>query len=86
MTTCSPTSWRSPNTRGLVDIAEIERNDWNLNIRRYVDNTPDPEPEDVRAHLLGGVPKAEVAARKSLLKKFGVKAELRIPRPRGTLL
>ena len=30
--------------------------DYNLNIRRYVDNTPDPEPEDVKAHLLGGVP------------------------------
>ena len=65
-----------PKYSRLVDIAEIERNDWNLNIRRYVDNTPEPEPEDVRAHLLGGVPKAEVAARKSLLKKFGVKAKL----------
>ncbi|MEZ5059727.1 MAG: type I restriction-modification system subunit M [Saprospiraceae bacterium] len=41
----------------LVDLEEIEANDFNLNIRRYVDNTPDPEPEDVRAHLLGGVPK-----------------------------
>lgn len=60
----------------LVDIAEIKRHDWNLNIRRYVDNTPEPEPEDVRAHLLGGIPKVEVAAKKELLKKFGVKAEL----------
>src|SRR5690606_18893583 len=24
----------------LVELAEIEANDWNLNIRRYVDNTP----------------------------------------------
>jgi type I restriction enzyme M protein len=65
-----------PKYSRLVDIAEIERKDWNLNIRGYVDNTPEPEPEDVRAHVLGGVPKAEVAAQQSLLKKFGVKAEL----------
>ena len=37
-------------------------NDWNLNIRRYVDNSPPPEPHDVRGHLHGGVPKAEVDA------------------------
>ncbi len=60
----------------LVDLDEIERNDWNLNIRRYVDNTPEPEPEDVRAHLLGGVPKVEVVAKASLLQKFGVCPEL----------
>ena len=36
----------------LVDIGEIEENDFNLNIRRYVDNSPDPEIEDVHAHLL----------------------------------
>jgi len=44
----------------LVDIGEIEENDFNLNIRRYVDNSPDPEIEDVHAHLLSGVPKREV--------------------------
>ena len=62
-----------PKYARLVDIAEIgnEQNDWNLNIRRYVDNTPDPEPEDVRAHLLGGVPKAEVIAKTAQYEKFG---------------
>lgn len=38
----------------------IEENDWTLNIRRYVDNTPPPEPEDVKAHLIGGVPISEI--------------------------
>ena len=38
----------------MVDIAELASNDFNLNIRRYVDNTPPPEPQDVRAHLHGG--------------------------------
>jgi type I restriction enzyme M protein len=60
----------------LVDKSEIvEDHDYNLNIRRYVDNTPDPEPEDVQAHLIGGVPEAEVAARQSDFAKFGVAAE-----------
>jgi len=62
-----------PKYARLVDITEIgnEQNDWNLNIRRYVDNTPDPEPEDVRAHLLGGVPKVEVLAKSAQYEKFG---------------
>lgn len=46
----------------LVDKEEIVRNGYNLNIRRYVNNTPEPEPEDVRAHLLGGVDQAPVRA------------------------
>ena len=44
-----------------VPLSVIEtEHDWNLNLRRYVDNTPPPEPEDVRCHLHGGVPRAEV--------------------------
>ena len=65
-----------PNYARMVDLSEIEANDWNLNIRRYVDNTPPPEPEDVRAHLIGGVPKAEVAMHQAQLDKFGLDAGL----------
>ena len=56
-----------------VTIEEIssEANDWNLNIRRYVDNSPPPEPHDVRAHLLGGVPVAEVEAKRPLFDSLG---------------
>jgi len=46
----------------LVPVKELEAEDFNLNIRRYVDNSPPPEPQDVRAHLHGGVPTAEVEA------------------------
>lgn len=49
-----------PHYSRLVDLADIVANDYTLNIRRYVDNTPPPEPEDVRAHLVGGVPLAEI--------------------------
>src|SRR5690606_37005208 len=41
-------------------LETIEQNDYTLNIRRYVDNTPPPEPEDVKAHLIGGVPISEI--------------------------
>lgn len=56
-----------------VPIEEIasEANDWNLNIRRYVDNSPPPEPHDVRAHLLGGVPVAEIEAQRPLFDAVG---------------
>src|SRR5690606_10060229 len=43
-----------------VPKAEIVTEEYNCNIRRYVDNAPPPEPQDVRAHLHGGVPRAEV--------------------------
>jgi type I restriction enzyme M protein len=59
----------------LVDVNEIvEKHGFDLNIRRYVDNTPDPEPEDVQAHLIGGVPEAEVAARSADFGKFSLSA------------
>ncbi len=43
-----------------VPKAEIAAEEYNCNIRRYVDNAPPPEPHDVRAHLHGGVPIVEV--------------------------
>jgi type I restriction enzyme M protein len=57
----------------LVDKSEIvNTHDYNLNIRRYVDNTPEPEPEDVQAHLIGGIPESEVVALSSEFAKFDV--------------
>ncbi|MEY8194511.1 MAG: type I restriction-modification system subunit M [Cycloclasticus sp.] len=44
----------------VVDISEIEENDFNLNIRRYADISPPPEIFDVRAILHGGIPVREV--------------------------
>ena len=44
----------------VVDMDEIRKNDYNLNIRRYADTSPPPEPFDVRAILHGGVPVSEV--------------------------
>lgn len=55
----------------LVTVAELRANDYNLNIRRYADNAPPPEPQDVRAHLLGGVPVAEIEAKRKLFAAHG---------------
>ena len=61
----------------LVDKTEIaDAHDYNLNIRRYVDNTPEPEPEDVSAHLIGGLPEDEVEARAGDFDRFGIHADL----------
>ena len=66
-----------PKYSRLVAKSEIvDIHDYNLNIRRYVDNTPNPEPEDVQAHLIGGVPEAEIAALTDDLAKFGVNSDL----------
>ncbi len=65
-----------PKYSRLVDKTEIvETHDFNLNIRRYVDNMPDPEPEDVQAHLIGGIPEAEVYARAADFARFGVDSD-----------
>ena len=62
-----------PKYSRLVDKTEIAgAHDYNLNIRRYVDNTPEPEPEDVSAHLIGGLPEAEVGARASDFDRFAI--------------
>ena len=61
-----------PGFSAVVDNAALAENDFNLNIRRYADNAPPPEPHDVRAHLLGGVPRAEVQARSALFTAHGL--------------
>lgn len=62
-----------PKYSRLVDVSEIKKNEYNLNIRRYVDNSPDPEIEDVKAHLEGGIPKREISLYEPLFKKYKTK-------------
>jgi type I restriction enzyme M protein len=61
-----------PGFSAIVDNATLKDNGYNLNIRRYADNAPPPEPHDVRAHLVGGVPKAEVADKAALFQAHGL--------------
>ena len=59
----------------VVTIEELADNDFNCNIRRYADNAPPPEPQDVRAHLHGGVPTTEIDDAKDLLERAGLDAD-----------
>ncbi len=68
----------------MVPYTELAAEDYNLNIRRYVDNSPPPEPHDVRAHLNGGVPNREIAALQPYFDNYeGVQELLFVPRPDG---
>lgn len=62
-----------PNYSRLVDLSEIQENEYNLNIRRYVDNSPEPEIQDVKAHLQGGIPKREITLHEPQFKKYKAK-------------
>ena len=61
-----------PGFATVVGREELRKNDDNLNIRRYADNVSAPEPQDVRAHLHGGIPKSEVEAKESLFSTHGL--------------
>ncbi|WP_319531961.1 N-6 DNA methylase [uncultured Cohaesibacter sp.] len=70
-----------PGFSTIVDVKTLKDNDWNLNIRRYADNAPPPEPHDVRAHLVGGVPKTEVESKAGLFASHGLDPmDLLVPR------
>ena len=59
----------------VVTVEELADNDFNCNIRRYADNSPPPEPHDVRAHLHGGVPVTEIDDAADLLERAGLNVE-----------
>lgn len=64
--------WREiPGYSRVVELKEIRENDHNLNIRRYVDNAPAPEPQDVHAHLKGGIPEREITEKMALMTAHG---------------
>jgi type I restriction enzyme M protein len=68
----------------LVPLEELEGEEYNCNIRRYVDNAPPPEPQDVRAHLHGGVPVAEIDALCHFWENYaGLRERIFVPRPTG---
>ncbi len=45
-----------------VPYSEIDKNDFNLNIPRYIDNSEPEELQDIEAHLMGGIPSRDVHA------------------------
>jgi len=61
-----------PSFAAVVNHEDLSANAFNLNIRSYADNAPPSEPHDVRAYMLGGVPKAEVEAKRDLFEAHGL--------------
>src|SRR6266436_6487311 len=45
----------------MVSLAEIEPNDFNLNLPRYIDSTDPEDLQDIDAHLRGGIPDRDIA-------------------------
>lgn len=46
----------------MVPVQEIEGNEYNLNIPRYIDSQQEEDIQDIEAHLLGGIPKRDIEA------------------------
>ena len=59
----------------IVSMSDLEAEDYNFNIRRYVDNTPPAEPQNVKAHIYGWVPKDEVKNKSEFFKKFNFESK-----------
>jgi type I restriction enzyme M protein len=45
----------------MVPLAEIEANDFNLNLPRYIDSTDPEDIQDIDGHLRGGIPDRDIA-------------------------
>jgi type I restriction enzyme M protein len=58
----------------MVPLAEIDRNDFNLNIPRYIDSQQVEDIQDIAGHLQGGIPIDDV---ESLAKYWAVCPQLK---------
>lgn len=51
-----------PKYSRMVALSEIEGNDYNLNIPRYIDSSEPEDLQDIEGHLKGGIPNADIDA------------------------
>jgi len=66
-----------PRYARMVPLTEIEANDFNLNLPRYIDNTEPEDIQDIDAHLRGGIPNRDIDALDRYWQVFpGVRAAL----------
>lgn len=49
-----------PKYSKMVTLSEIEANEYNLNIPRYIDSSEDEDIQDLYAHLNGGIPNSDI--------------------------
>lgn len=75
-----------PRYSRMVPLAEISdsRNDFNLNLPRYIDTTEPEDLQDIDAHLRGGIPNRDIDALEHYWQVFpGVRATLFGPADRA---
>ncbi len=51
-----------PKYSRMVGVEEIEKNDFNLNLPRYIDSQRTEDIQDIEGHLRGGIPTADIDA------------------------
>ncbi len=52
----------NPKYARMVSLTEIEKNEYNLNLPRYIDSSEPEDKQDIAGHLQGGIPEADVEA------------------------
>ena len=63
-----------PKYARMVSFSEIEQNEFNLNLPRYIDSQTPEDRQDIAGHLQGGIPSSDVDA---LQRFWAVFPELR---------
>ncbi|MBK9293900.1 MAG: type I restriction-modification system subunit M [Oligoflexia bacterium] len=51
-----------PKFSRMVPLDEIQKNEYNLNLPRYIDSQVVEDQQDIAGHLQGGIPKADIDA------------------------
>lgn len=73
-----------PRYSRMVSLEEIAKNDYNLNIPRYIDASEPEDLHDLDAHLNGGIPDADIEALKAYWTVFpSLRQELFAPSDRS---
>ncbi|MEL7421707.1 MAG: N-6 DNA methylase [Bacteroidota bacterium] len=63
-------AWEVDKYSRFVPFAEIEKNEYNLNIPRYIDTQEEEDVQDLNAHLNGGIPERDIAALSEFWKVY----------------
>lgn len=50
----------TPGYSRIVPFSEIEKNEYNLNLPRYIDSQKKEDRQDIEGHLRGGIPQADI--------------------------
>ncbi|RQT42500.1 type I restriction-modification system subunit M [Burkholderia cepacia] len=59
-----------PRYSRQVSLEEIEKNEHNLNLPRYIDSRLPEDRQDIEGHLRGGIPDADITALDSFVSRY----------------